>query len=119
VVWATWDEFAKGAAQAIKDAGRTEIKLYGIDVSNEDLKYLQDPNSPWIETVAVDPRSIAKVQLRLLVRAIKGDKIPERYALTPRLITKTMLPKDVRVTMDNLHKYVPDWGGTEEFEVNQ
>jgi hypothetical protein len=30
-----------------------------------------------------------------------------------------MLPKDVQVTMDNLHKYVPDWGKTEEFEVNQ
>jgi simple sugar transport system substrate-binding protein len=119
VVWATWDEFAKGAAQAIKDAGRTEIKLYGIDISNEDLKYLQDPNSPWIETVAVDPRSIAKVQLRLLVRAVKGEKIPEHYALTPRLVTKTMLPKDAQVTMDNLHKYVPDWGGTEEFDVNQ
>jgi simple sugar transport system substrate-binding protein len=119
VVWATWDEFAKGAAQAIKDAGRTEIKLYGIDISDEDLKYLQDPNSPWIETVAVDPRSIAKVQLRLLVRAIKGEKIPERYSLTPWLVTKTMLPKDVKVTMDTLHKYLPDWGVTEEFEVNQ
>lgn len=54
-VWAAWDEFAKGAARAIQQAGRTEIKVYGIDMSDEDLQMIQDPKNPWVASAAVDP----------------------------------------------------------------
>ena len=33
-IFATWDAFAIGAAQAVREAGRDEISIYGIDVSN-------------------------------------------------------------------------------------
>lgn len=36
-IWGTWDAFSQGAYKALKENGRTEIKLYSIDISNQDL----------------------------------------------------------------------------------
>lgn len=111
LVWATWDEFSQGAARAIMRTGRKEIRLYGVDISDDDLKMLQDPDNPWVATVAVDPKMLGKVQVRMLVHALLGKATPERYLLHPVLVTKSMLPKDVQVTMADLYRYVPGWGG--------
>ena len=41
-VWCGWEEWAKGASRAIMEAGRAdEIKVYGIDISDETLQMLQ------------------------------------------------------------------------------
>lgn len=115
VVWATWDEFAKGAARAIQEAKRDEIKLYGIDVSNEDLEMLQDSTNPWIVTVGVAPEAIGKVQVRILAYLLAKQAVPERYSLDPVLISRDMLPKDKKVTMETLHEYVQGFGDTTDF----
>ena len=73
-VWAAWDEFAKGAARAIKQAGRTEIKVYGIDMSDEDLQLLQDKDSSWVASAAVDPADIGRIQVRYLYQKLHGDQ---------------------------------------------
>ncbi len=63
-VWASWDEFAKGAARAIQQAGRTEIKVYGIDMSDEDLQMIQDrkilgsPPPPSIRKISAASRFV-------------------------------------------------------------
>ena len=80
-VWAAWDEFAKGASRAIQQAGRTEIKVYGIDLSDEDLQLLQDPKSPWVASSAVDPKDIGRVQVRYLYQKLHGDQTPEKVVL--------------------------------------
>jgi simple sugar transport system substrate-binding protein len=115
VVWATWDEFAKGAASAIRKADRSEIKLYGIDISDEDLELIQDPASPWIATVGVPPAAIGRVQVRLLAYRIAGYPVPERYSLQPVLVAREMLPRDEKVSMASLHKYVPGFGDAADF----
>lgn len=109
-VWASWDEFAKGATRAIQQAGRTEIKVYGIDVSDEDLPLIQDQKSPWVATAAVDPSNIGRIQAQTVLQKIKGEQVPEKVKLHPLLVKREDLPKDKKVTMADLSQYVKEWG---------
>ena len=67
-IWASWDAFAQGAYKALKENNRTEIKIYGIDVSNPDLQLMQEEDSPWVSTAAVDPKLIGRMNLRLVAK---------------------------------------------------
>lgn len=118
-VLATWDEYAKGAARAIMGAGRKEIRLYGIDISESVLQMLQDPDNPWVATVGVDSKTLGQTQVRMLYHAMKGDKLPRRHDLRPVLITKSMLPADKPVSMADLHRYVPGWGEATQYPFRQ
>jgi len=109
-VWASWDEFAKGAANAIMQAGRDEIKVYGIDLSDEDLKMIQDPDNPWIASAAVDPSSIGIVQVRYLYQKLHGDETDATVELEPIFVHRDMLPTDKAVTTADLAEYVEGWG---------
>lgn len=108
-VFATWDEFAKGATRAIQQAGRTEIKVYGIDLSDEDLQIIQQPNSPWVATTATDPAEVGRVQVRFAYQKIAGEKTPNIYSLEPHLVKRSDLP-NTSITMNELHNYIPGWG---------
>lgn len=109
-VWASWDEFAKGATRAIQQAGRTEIKVYSIDLSDEDLQMMQDANSPWTATAAVDPSNIGRIQAETVFKKIKGEEVPDNVKLNPVLVKQDDLPKDKKVTMGDLPQYVKEWG---------
>jgi len=113
-VWAAWDEFAKGAARAIQQAGRTEIKVYGIDMSDEDLQMIQDSKSPWVASAAVDPKDIGRIQVRYLYQKLHGDQTPDTVVLDPIYVSRDALPKDKQVTTDQLAQFVKGWGGSEQ-----
>ena len=110
-VWAAWDEFAKGATRAIEQAGRTEIKVYGIDMSDEDLQMIQNPNGPWVASAAVDSKDIGRVQVRYAAQKIHGDKTPDNVVLNPVLVSREQLPKE-KVTTDQLSQHVKEWGNS-------
>ncbi|QGQ99589.1 sugar ABC transporter substrate-binding protein [Paenibacillus psychroresistens] len=112
-VWAAWDEFAKGAARAIQQAGRDEIKVYGIDLSDEDLQMIQDPKSPWIASAAVDPKDIGRVQVRFLYQKLHGDETPAKVVLDPIFVSRDQLPTTQVSTVD-LGQHVKGWGGSEQ-----
>ncbi|WP_243385459.1 sugar ABC transporter substrate-binding protein [Bacillus kexueae] len=111
-VFATWDEFAKGATRAIKQAGRDEIKVYGIDLSDEDLELIQEPNSPWVATTATDPKEVGKVQVRFAYQKLAGEETPNIYSLEPHLVKRSSLPEEP-IKMADLHQYVSSWGESE------
>ncbi|MFC0211236.1 sugar ABC transporter substrate-binding protein [Paenibacillus chartarius] len=113
-VWAAWDEFAKGASRAIQQAGRTEIKVYGIDMSDEELQLIQDPNSPWVASAAVDPKDIGRIQVRYLYQKLHGDTTPDTVVLEPVFVSREALPKDKAVSTDQLSQYVKGWGGSQQ-----
>ncbi|MBD2869877.1 sugar ABC transporter substrate-binding protein [Paenibacillus arenilitoris] len=116
-IFATWDAFAIGAARALIEAGRTEIKIYGIDVSNADLQVMQEENSPWASTAAVDPKMIGAVNVRLLAKKIAGEETPSTYNLEAALIDQETLKKSSEpVNMVSLADIVPGWGTTDAFE---
>jgi simple sugar transport system substrate-binding protein len=108
-VFAPWDEFAKGATRAIKQAGRNEIKVYGIDLSDEDLQLIQEKDSPWAATAATDPADVARLQVRFLYQKVAGEETPQVYSVQPHLVQKSALPEQ-KVSMDDIGKYVEGWG---------
>lgn len=112
-VWAAWDEFAKGAVRAIEQAGRTDIKVYSIDMSDEDLQMIQKENSPWVASAAVDPMDIGRIQVRYLYQKINGETPEDRVVLEPVFVDAEKLPKET-VTTNNLHEHIEGWGVSEQ-----
>ncbi|MBU5441486.1 sugar ABC transporter substrate-binding protein [Paenibacillus sp. MSJ-34] len=118
-IFAAWDAFAIGATRAIKEAGRDEIKIYGIDVSNADLQAMQEEGSPWAATAAVDPKMIGAVNVRILAGKIAGEETPQKYDLEAALITQDKLKQaSEAVNMVNLADIIPGWGTTDAFETD-
>jgi simple sugar transport system substrate-binding protein len=116
-IFATWDAFAIGAARAIKEAGRDEIKIYGIDVSNADLQEIQNENSAWKYTAAVDPKLIGAVDMRLLAKKLAGEETPETYNLEASLISGDELRQSKEpINMVNLADTIEGWGQSTAFE---
>ncbi|KPB03944.1 sugar ABC transporter substrate-binding protein [Bacillus sp. CHD6a] len=115
-IFATWDAFAVGAARALKEAGREEIKIYGIDVSNADLQEISAKGSPWRYTAAVDPKLIGAVNLRLLAKKLAGEETPQTYDLEASLISQEELQQSGEaVNMGNLTSVVEGWGESDAF----
>lgn len=116
-IFATWDAFAIGAVDAIREAGRDEVKIYGIDVSNTDLKLMKENGSPWEYTAAVDPKLIGALNMRLVAKKIAGEETPKNYNLEAYLIAQDELQASKKdVTMDNLGVVLPGWGLSTELE---
>ncbi len=112
-IWGSWDEMAKGAYTALKDAGRTDIKLISIDISNQDINLMREPGSVWIATAAVDPKLIGIVDMRLLAKKFAGEETPDEYDLEAKLIRQSDLKPDT--TMQTLNEVIPGWGDTDAF----
>ncbi|TCJ02775.1 sugar ABC transporter substrate-binding protein [Cytobacillus praedii] len=116
-IFATWDAFAIGAVEAIKEAGRDEVKIYGIDVSNSDLQLMKENGSPWKYTAAVDPKLIGALNMRLVAKKTAGEETPKTYNLEAYLIAQDELQVSKKnVTMDNLGEVLPGWGLSTELE---
>ncbi len=112
-VWAAWDEFAKGAVRAIEQAGRTDIKVYSIDMSDEDLQMIQKDSSPWVASAAVDPTDIGRIQVRYAYQLINGEQPEEKVVLEPVFIDAGELP-DETVTTETLSEHIEGWGASEQ-----
>ncbi|TSB46185.1 sugar ABC transporter substrate-binding protein [Alkalicoccobacillus porphyridii] len=116
-IFATWDAFAIGAARALEEAGRDEISIYGIDVSNADLQIMQQENSTWDYTAAVDPKLIGEINLRLLAKKLAGEETPQFYDLEASLISRDQLIEaNAEVNMVSLADVIPGWGESDAFE---
>jgi simple sugar transport system substrate-binding protein len=114
-IWGSWDAFAQGAYKALKENGRTEIKIYSIDVSNQDLQLIQEKNSPWQGTVAVDPKLIGRINLRLVAKKIAGEPTPDTYEFKANLIRKADLDKAGKaVNVLSLAEIIPGWGQSDD-----
>lgn len=112
-VWTAWDEFAKGAVRAIEQSGRTDIKVYGIDMSDEDLQMIQKDGSPWVASAAVDPVDIGRIQVRYAYQLINGDTPEQKVVLEPVFIDAEKLPEE-SVTTEQLSEYIEGWGASDQ-----
>ncbi|WP_054708294.1 sugar ABC transporter substrate-binding protein [Bacillus sp. JCM 19041] len=116
-IFATWDAFAIGATRALEEAGRDEIDIYGIDVSNADLQMMQQENSTWNYTAAVDPKLIGSINLRILAKKLAGEETPQFYDLEASLISRDqLLEAESEVNMVTLADVLPNWGESDAFE---
>lgn len=115
-IWGTWDAFTQGAYKALQENGRNEIKLYSIDVSNQDLQLMREANSPWKVSVAVDPKLIGATNVRLLAKKIAGEPTPDTYDFKAAVIPQALLVSQAEpVNVTGLAKIIPGWGQTDDF----
>lgn len=110
-IFGTWNEFTRGALRALEQKGRTDIKVYGIDLTDEDLPLMQKEGSPWVAAAATDPAEVGRVQVRLLYQKIGGEDVSDVVFMEPVLVKKEDLPQEP-MKLDDLGKYVPGWGKT-------
>ncbi len=111
-IYTTWNEFTRGAYQALKQEGRNDIPIYGIDLTEEDLPLFQAEDSPWVAASATNPTDIGQVQARLAYQKVAGETVPSGVSIEPRLILKSYLPKEP-ISFSDLGKYVPGWGNSD------
>ncbi len=81
-IWAGWDEPAMGAVQAAIAAGRTEIKVVGIDGTPFARAEIAK-NGPFIATVAQDFDLMAAKLVDLVAAGFKGEKPKDRVYWVP------------------------------------
>lgn len=88
-VWCAWDEPAIGATQALKDAGRDEVIVTGVDGNNQAIELInQDTNLK--ATVAQNFEGMAKIVVDEMTKMFNGEQIEkgEKYA-PATIVTKT------------------------------
>lgn len=114
VVIAMWDELAKGAVRAIEQLGLSEqIKVYSVDVSDENIQLMREEGSPWEATMATDPYNTARVAVRSAVARIGGETVPKYLLIEPTLITRDFVLENNVTNMDELIVALPSLGESE------
>lgn len=110
-IWGSYDELAKGCLQALNDAGRKDIKIFSIDISNDDINLMLANKDVWISTAAVDPKLIGISNMRLIAAKFAGEDTPDEYNLPAKLVKTTDLNEDINMT--NIANVVDGWGEEE------
>ncbi len=110
VMFAPYDEFAKGVKIAVDEAGLNEqIKIYSADVSTADISAMREPNSAWAATAATNPAVVGEVSVRALAMLLAGEDPGHNVIIPPTLITQAMLKdKDIK-NMEELSAKLPQF----------
>lgn len=107
-IWGCYDELAKGVLQALNDAKRTDIPMYTIDISNDDIQLMLKNKDVWKSTAAVDPKLIGIVDTRLLAKKFLSLDTPQYFNLNANLVKTSQLSSDINMT--NLKTVINGWG---------
>lgn len=111
VIVATWDEFAKGATQAVIQAGRAgDISIYGVDIGTQDIQIITAEDSPWQATVATDSYSVGRLAVRTAAALLGGEDVPKYLLVEPTLITRDFLLENNITNIDELVAALPVLG---------
>lgn len=87
-IWACWDVPMIGATQAIADAGRTDVRTYGVDGSPEYVEMVADPDSPAGAVAAQQPYEIGRQAARNVAAYLNGQDVPPFTFVPAVLINK-------------------------------
>lgn len=107
-IWGCYDELAKGVLQSLNDAGRTDIPMYTIDISNDDIQLMLKNKNLWKSTAAVDPKLIGIVDTRLLAKKFLKLETPNYFNLNANLVKTSQLSSGISMT--NLKTVINGWG---------
>jgi simple sugar transport system substrate-binding protein len=108
VVFAPYDEFARGVKLAVADLGiASKIKIYSADVSTADIQEITEEGSPWVATVATNPAVVGAVSIRAVALSIAGEDVPHSIVVKPALLTQQSLRDAGVKTIEELAAKVP------------
>ena len=106
-LWVPWDEFAGGCAEALAAAGRQDIKLISVGISNEDIRLMQRHRGMWLASAAIDPKLAGIVNMRILAATLAGETLNDTFLFDPQLVKTVDLSHAVNIA--NLSVMLPDW----------
>ncbi|MDR0628190.1 MAG: hypothetical protein LBG24_00810 [Treponema sp.] len=106
-IWGAYDELAKGTLQALEEAGRTDIQLHSIDISNDDIDLMISHPNIWKSTAAVDPKLIGISNIRLLAAKFAGESTPDTFNLDAQGVKTSDLRPGIN--MSNIITVASDW----------
>lgn len=110
VMFAPYDEFAKGVKIAVDEAGLTDqIDIYSADVSTADIAAMREPNSAWAATVATNPAVVGEVSVRSLAMMLAGENPGSNVVVPPTLITQKFLNDNDIKNMADLSAKMPQF----------
>lgn len=110
VIFAPYDEFAKGVKIAVEEAGRnTDIHIYSADISTADISAMREPESAWVATVATNPAVVGEVSVRVLALLLAGAQVDNSVVVPPTLITQKFLNDSDIKNMDDLGAKMPQF----------
>jgi simple sugar transport system substrate-binding protein len=92
VMFAPYDEFAKGVKIAVDEAGMTsQVSIYSADISTADIQLMREAGSSWKATAATNPAVVGEVSVRALALLLAGEDPGASVIVPPTLITQAML----------------------------
>lgn len=110
-IWSHWNEFTRGAFTAISDAGRDDVAVYTVDLTDQELPYFWDEKVDFRAASATNPATIGRSQVRLAWVKAAGEQ-DGNLLVEPALVKKSDLPaKEISYTQ--LAEYVPAWNADE------
>jgi simple sugar transport system substrate-binding protein len=110
VMFAPYDEFAKGVKIAVDEAGmNTQVRIYSADVSTADIAAMREPDSAWVATAATNPAVVGEVSVRTLAMLLAGEKVDASVIVPPTLITRQMLLDSNIKNMADLSAKLPQF----------
>lgn len=110
VMFAPYDEFAKGVKIAVDEAGLTDqVNIYSADVSTADISAMREPGSAWAATVATNPAVVGEVSVRALAMMLAGEDPGQSVIVPPTLITQDFLNENDIANMADLSKAMPQF----------
>jgi simple sugar transport system substrate-binding protein len=108
VMFAPYDEFAKGVKIAVDEAGMSgQVAIYSADVSTADIAAMREPGSAWKATAATNPAVVGEVSVRALAMLLAGEDPGHNVIVPPTLITQAMLNELDIKNMQELGAKVP------------
>ena len=107
-IWCCYDAYGRGAYVALSEAGRTDIPMVSVDISNQDINYMLDGTNVWQACATVDFTTIGQQGIRILAMKLMGETTEDVYNLTPSIVTYDKLNADSNVT--NLGDTIEGYG---------
>ncbi len=110
VMFAPYDEFAKGVKIAVDEAGLSgDIKIYSADISTADISAMRESGSAWVATVATNPSVVGEVSVRTLALLLAGEDPGQSVVVPPTLITQDFLNEQDIKNMEELGARMPQF----------
>lgn len=108
VVFAPYDEFAKGVKIAVDEAGMgQDVAIYSADVSTADIALMREDGSSWKATAATNPAVVGEVSVRTLAQLLAGETVAAQVIVPPTLITQAELNELDISNMEELGAKMP------------
>ena len=92
-------------------AGKADdVKVYSVDINDEDIQLMIEDGSPWVATVATDSYNVGRLGVRAAVALVAGEEVEKYLLVEPALVTRDFLLEHNIQNMDDLVEAMPVLG---------